>query len=151
MQNVSILGLSNLIKTLQNTEDKLQDTQPLMLEIANHLHNIVLDSFESQSSPDGKAWTPIKSGKKKILYKSGHMQDTSLYFDASNNSAVVGFNSISNGFQYPLTHQFGTDKAGRNRNITIEARAFMPIKSDGSLYDGVEDELIAIVEEYIGL
>jgi phage virion morphogenesis protein len=155
MQDAIIYGLDDVQDTLKDTQNKLDNTKPLMLELANHLNNIVLDSFESHSSPDGIEWSPIKSatykklkGGDKLLYASGKMQD-SQYMDADHNSAEVGFNAVSNGFAYPLTHQFGTNKAGRNRNITIEARPFMPIHKDGRLYYDVEDELQEMVWEYL--
>ena len=157
---VKIIGLDEVQNTLNNTEKKLNDTAPLMAELASHLHNIVLDSFEEQKSPDGKIWTPIKQAKyqrhksvgggDKILYRNGKMQD-SLYFDADKDTATVGLNAVSkkDGFPYPLSHQFGAKGAGRNRNITIDARPFMPTHKDGSLYDGVEKELNDIVWKYI--
>lgn len=153
--NISVQGLDKTQEALQTLKDKVQNTAPLMAELSKYLYNIVEESFENESSPDGKKWSPIKQtgrvkkgGSQKILFKSGDMQD-SLGKDSSNDTAEIGLNAISGDFQYPLTHQFGTDKAGRNRNITIEARPFMPIKNDGSLYDGVEDELVDIIDDYI--
>ena len=153
--NIKVKNLENLNKSLKDIQNKVQDTEPLMAELSNHLYNIVENSFETQSSPDGKAWSPIKQATyknyklptDKLLYKSGNMQD-SLNRDFDSNSATVGLNAVNGDFQYPLTHQFGTDNAF-GKGITIEARPFMPIKNDGSLYDGVEDELVDIFEDYI--
>lgn len=150
---IEVTGLDKIQEDLSGIECKLNDTAPLMAEISNHLKNIVEDSFENQKSPDGKVWSPIKKRAsdphpEKILYANGDMQ-RSLYNTSDKDTAQIGFNAVAGNFQYPLTHQFGTDKAGRNRNITIEARPFMPIHEDGSLYDGVEDKLVEIVEEYL--
>ncbi len=149
--NIEATGIGDIQKALHTLKDKTQDTAPLMAELSNHLYNIVEDSFENQSSPDGKKWSPIKQtgrikkgGPQKILFKSGDMQD-SLVKDSSNDTAEIGLNATSNGYPYALVHQFGT------LDGKIESRAFMPIKNDGSLYDGVQDELIEIVEEYIKL
>jgi len=146
-----------------------------MGEIANHLENIVLDSFETQTSPDGTPWEPIKvktihtsykgskthtkkgvqtkafqryAGKRRMLRATGHMQ-SKLFAKSDNTTATVGFNAVSGNFQYPLTHQFGTNKAGRNKKVTIVARPFVPIKENGDLYNGVEKELMNIADEYV--
>ena len=149
--NISVQGLNKTQEALQTLKDKVQDTSPLMAELSNHLYNIVEDSFENQSSPDGKKWSPIKQtgrikkgGSQKILFKSGDMQD-SLGKDSSNDTAEIGLNATSNGYPYAFVHQFGT------LDGKTESRAFMPIKNDGSLYDGIEGELVEIVAEYIKL
>jgi len=153
--NINVEGLDKVYLTLDTLQNKLSNTKPLMTAIAHHLEEIVHHSFEVERTPDGKGWSPIKPRKgdkspTKILKDSGHMQET-IYSKSTNNTATVGLNAVAGNFQYPLTHQFGTNKAGKNRNITIEARPFMPIKNDGKLYDKVEDELNEIVEEYIDL
>ena len=149
--NISVQGLDQTQEALQTLKNKIQNTAPLMAELSNHLYNIVEESFENQSSPDGKKWSPIKQtgrikkgGSQKILFKSGDMQD-SLGKDSSNVTAEIGLNTTSDGYPYALVHQFGT------LDGKIEARPFIPIKNDGSLYDSVEDELVEIVEEYIDL
>ncbi|WP_320034808.1 phage virion morphogenesis protein [Halarcobacter sp.] len=150
---INTTGLDDLQAKLINIQEKIENTQPLMGELSNHLENIVLNSFEKQMSPDGKPWSPIKARKtdphpEKILYSSGNLQG-SLYSKATKDSAIVGLNAVSNSFQYPLTHQFGTDKAGRNKKVTIVARPFMPVDAEGKVYAGVEDELLELVEDYI--
>ena len=150
--NIEVIGIERLTERLDNLEKRTKNLKPLYNDIALHLYSIVEESFENESSPDGIKWNPIKFRKndlhpEKILYDSGDLQGK-LYSQATATSATVGINAINNDFQYPLTHQFGTSKAGRNRNITIDERPFMPIKNDGTLYDGVEDELIEIVRDY---
>jgi len=154
-ENVKVEGLDEVYVTLDTLENKLSNTKPLMTAIAHHLEEIVHHSFEVERTPDGKSWSPIKPRKgdkspTKILKDSGHMQET-IYSKSTNTTATVGLNAVSGNFQYPLTHQFGTNKAGKNRNITIEARPFMPIKSNGSLYDGLEKELEELVDDYLSL
>lgn len=146
--------LDNLQIKLNQFQNSLINTKPLMLEIANHLHNITVESFEKESSPDGKKWSPIKPNKKdphpeKILYQEGDLQG-SLYSKATEDTATVGVNAVSNGFQYPLTHQFGTKNAW-GRGIVVPARPFLPIDSNGNIYEGVEKELMEIVDDYIEL
>lgn len=177
MQHVQIENLEDTRELLLKIDEKLRATKPLMAEISNFLQNVIEDSFEKEQSPDKKSWTPIKirtthssylnkgkkthtkkgsqtkaflryAQKRKLLFDTGEMQKK-LYRKYDKNSLTVGFNAVSNNFQYPLTHQFGTNKAGRKRNITIVARPFTPIRQDGSLYTDTKKEIFEIVDDYI--
>ncbi len=144
---IAVVGIDDLNKTLNEVQDKVEDTRPLLNELENHLTQIIKESFENEQSPDGTPWSPIKFRKSdkhpdKMLYDEPHMQ-TTLYANNSGDEVVIGFNAVANGFQYPLVHQFGRVDG------SIEARPFMPIHSDGSLYDGVENELMEIVGDYM--
>ncbi len=179
MQHIQIENLEETQELLLKIDKKIKDTKPLMANISEHLYNVVSQSFEEEKSPDGIAWTPIKirtihtsyqkkgkkthtkkgvqtkafqryADKKRILYDEGEMQKKQ-YKKHDSNSATIGFNAVSNDFQYPLTHQFGTNKAGRNKNITIVARPFMPIHKDGSLYEGTKKEIFQIVDDYMDI
>ncbi len=161
---VEVTGLEDLQETLENLEEKTQETLPLMRELKNHLYNVISESFETQTTPNGKKWSPIKirtihdtyKGKsrytkkgvqtkafsrfstgRKILFDTGHMQK-SLYHDTKKWNLTVGLNATADGYAYPLVHQFGS------KNVI--ARPFMPIKSNGELYENVQKEL----EEMVG-
>ncbi len=145
--NIEVQGLNKVSKELNDYKNRIENTQPLMLELSNHLYNIVEESFEKEQTPDGNSWSPIKPRKSdrtpsKILFDEGLMQD-SLYSDATNDTSTIALNATSNGYPYTIVHQFGTEDG------KIEARAFMPIHKDGSLYDSVEDELFEIVKEFV--
>lgn len=147
--SIDVQGLDKVQNKIHDISNKAKDTTPLMAELANHLYNTTQDSFDEQKSPDGISWNPIKNsthrrknGSQKILYKSGHMQD-SLNASYDKDSATIGLNATKGGYPYPVVHQFGT-KDGK-----IDARAFMPIKEDESLYDNVKEELDEIVEDYM--
>ncbi|MCX6076417.1 MAG: phage virion morphogenesis protein [Campylobacterales bacterium] len=153
---IEVIGLNGVKKSLGELSKKTNDVRPLLEELTNHIKNAVEESFQNQASPDGIKWSPIKKGTHKnyrlgtdkILYKNGDMQK-SLTPKVYDTYGTVGVNAISEGgYQYPLVHQFGTTKAGRKNNITIVARPFMPIKSDGSLYEKTERELEEIVADY---
>lgn len=146
--------LNNLEIKLNQFKNDLTHTEPLMAELANYLHVMIEVSFEREQSPDGKKWSPIKPNKKdphpeKILWSSGAMQ-RSLYQQSTKDTAIVGLNAVSNGFQYPLTHQFGTNNAW-GKGIIIPARPFLPIDSNGNIYEGVEKELMEVVDDYVEL
>ncbi|WP_455756489.1 phage virion morphogenesis protein [Sulfurimonas sp.] len=143
---IETIGLDDIRDDLKAIEDKTEDIKPLLKELANHLTNTIEESFEDETSPDGTKWTPIKFRKgdhspSKILYDHGHMQN-SLHSRVYKQSLTIGVNATADGYQYPLVHQFGT------KDKKIEARPFMPIKLDGSLYDNTEKELGEIVENH---
>jgi len=140
-------GLDKAQAKIQELRDKAQDTAPLMAELAHHLYNVVDTSFEKQQTPDGISWNPIKPRKndkhpEKILYDEGDMQDT-LSAQSNSDEAIVGLNATANGYPYPIVHQFGREDG------SIEARAYMPIHKDGTIYDDTKEELEEIVEDYI--
>ncbi len=143
---IKATGIEKLEETLKGLENKVSSTEPLMAELANHLYNITSDSFENEKSPDGISWNPIKPRKgdktpDKILRDEGDMQDTLSAF-SSKDEAGIGLNATSNGYPYPVVHQFGSEDG------SIVARPYLPIDKNGKLYDGVEEELIEIIEEY---
>lgn len=144
---IGVTGIDKAKEVLEGLQNKAISTEPLMAELANHLYNITSDSFENEKSPDGISWNPIKPRKAdqtpdKILRDEGTMQDTLSAF-SSKDEAGIGLNAVANGFPYGLVHQFGSEDG------SIVARPFLPIDENGKLYDGVEEELIEIIEEYL--
>lgn len=146
-------GLEKVYAVLDSLKEKGEDTAPLMAQLADHLYTTTDEAFEKQKSPDGISWNPIKQRKSgrnpnKILRDSGDMQE-SLMQESNSDEAIVGLNIVSeDGFQYPLTHQFGTNNAW-GRGIIIKARPFMPIHEDGTIYAETLKELEEIAEDYM--
>jgi len=140
-------GIENIQDVFNNLVNMGENTAPLMAELSNHLYNTSLYSFENEVSPDGIKWSPIQTRKNdphpdKILYAQGTMQD-SLSSDSGKDYAAVGLNAVADGYPYPIVHQFGT------LDGKIEARAFMPIHEDGTIYENVLDQLEEISEDYL--
>lgn len=145
--DIRVTGIGNIQAQLESMRQRAEDTAPLMAELANHLYNVVDESFETQKTPDGISWSPIKERRsdphpEKILYAQGHMQD-SLAQHSSSDEAIVGLNATADGYPYPIVHQFGSVDG------SIKARAFMPIHEDGTLYDETVAELEEIIEDFI--
>ncbi|WP_419782357.1 phage virion morphogenesis protein [Malaciobacter marinus] len=143
---IKATGIQNLENTLKDLQNKGSNTEPLMAELANHLYNITKESFEKEQTPDGISWTPIKPRKgdrspDKILKDEGDMQESISAF-SSQDEAGIGLNATSNGYPYPIVHQFGS------KDGTIVSRAFLPIDGNEKLYDGVSAELEEIIEDY---
>ncbi|WP_229770879.1 phage virion morphogenesis protein [Campylobacter portucalensis] len=133
--SIEIKGLDEVLKKLENLKNL--NTKPLMNSIGNMLRNEIEHSFEDEKSPFGEKWkalsvitqkSKIKNNKSdKILRSSGNLADN-WYINATNNKVVVSNNSQGkNGFKYGLTHQFGSNKAGKNKNSLIPAREFLPV------------------------
>lgn len=144
MQLEFIFDDSIAVKGLKEALLMVEDTKPLMREIANHLYTTTRDSFENESSPDGRKWSPVKNKNKtgKILRDSGDLQDK-FSFTATKNQAIVGTDATFGNFPYGLTHQFGSTK----RNIV--ARSFMPITDSFELYEDTRKELEVKIEEFV--
>ena len=128
------------------------DMTPLMRRIAGHLQASTEQSFDKQTSPDGKRWAKLKPStinrrKKlnqipiKILAGEGSLL-ASIASDFDANSAVAGTNR-----DYATTHQFGAKqgafgKTKRGAPIPwgdIPARPFLGVseRTRGQISDEV--------------
>lgn len=67
-----------------------------------------------------------KSGRSAhpILSVSGQLKN-SISYQATNGGVTVGTN-----LAYAAAHQYGTDKAGRSKNVTIPARPFLLVQDE---------------------
>ncbi len=157
---IEVKGLEELqtkLESLQNIEKK---TKPLMQTLGNILQNEIEASFENESSPFGQKWQALKPStirQKQKLGKSsnilrwdGNLADKWIV-KADDKKATVSNNTNKNGFAYGLVHQFGTNKAGRSKNVRIAARPFLPVDKSGHLPNrtkqAIEDATIEFMVE----
>lgn len=87
-------------------------------------------------------------GSRRILVLSGALAGRWVV-RASAKSVTVSNNSSSGGFAYGLTHQFGTSRAGRHRNVHIPARPFLPVDNSGNLEPGLAKNINDYLKEEI--
>ena len=155
---IEVKGLEELqakLKSLQNIEKK---TKPLMQTLGNILQNEIEASFENGSSPFGQKWQALKPntirqkqklGKSSnILRSDGNLADKWIV-EADDKKATVSNNTNKNGFAYGLVHQFGTNKAGRSKNVKIPARPFLPVDRSGNLPGRVKDVVKKVVIKFV--
>lgn len=157
---IEVKGLEELqtkLKSLQNIDKK---AKPLMQTLGNILQNEIEASFENESSPFGQKWQALKPstirqkqklGKSSnILRSDGNLADKWIV-KADDKKATVSNNIKKNGFAYGLVHQFGTNKAGRSKNVRIAARPFLPVDKSGHLPNrtkqAIEDATIEFMVE----
>ena len=160
---IEVKGLEELqakLKSLQNIEKK---TKPLMQTLGNILQNEIEASFENESSPFGQKWQALKPSTIKqkqrrgkslnILRSDGNLADRWIV-KADDKKATVSNNTNKNGFAYGLVHQFGTNKAGRSKNVKIPARPFLPVDRGGKLPSRIENiiktKIINFIERIFG-
>ncbi len=143
-----IISIEKLKGRLEKLSKVLANKKPLLRRIANTLQNVTEESFDKQTSPFGRRWKPNSpktlAGKRgnKVLIKSGHLSQ-SFTQKITGNSVRVGTNKT-----YAAIHQFG-GKAGRGKKVSIPARPFMPIKSNGEIPKDLEDKLEKEVVDYL--
>ena len=147
--------LQNKLESLQSIENK---TKPLMQTLGNILQNKIEDSFENESSPFGQKWQALKPSTIKqkqrrgkslnILRSDGNLADRWIV-KADDKKATVSNNTNKNGFAYGLVHQFGTNKAGRSKNIKMPARPFLPVDKSGNLPSRVKDVVKKVVIKFV--
>lgn len=155
---IEVKGLEELqakLKSLQNIEKR---TKPLMQTLGNILQNEIEASFENESSPFGQKWQALKPstirqkqklGKSSnILRSDGNLADKWIV-KADDKKATVSNNTNKNGFAYGLVHQFGTNKAGRSKNVRIAARPFLPVDKSGHLPNRTKQAIEDATIEFI--
>lgn len=127
--------------------------------------------FETSTGPDGVTWRKNsdvtlgilsdrlgksyrkKSGAlnskgetrmagKKPLIDTGYLR-RQIIWQATADTLTVGATPL-----YAAIQQFG-GQAGRNRKVTIPARPFLPVRSDGTLYPQEQALILDALNEYI--
>lgn len=176
MINIKVTGADQVDHAIAQLLHKMQNLQKPFGAVGAYLTNITEESFDNEASPDGHAWHPLKdstiearlkqynsyggktnrkdgkttkhfqkfAANQKILQDSRTLRE-SIGYSADSDSVIVGVNAYSKDrYPYPIVHQFGTEDG------KIEARPFMPITSDGELYDNVNVEVLDILLGYLG-
>lgn len=143
-----ILSIEELQDKLERLSKALENKTPLLRRIANTMQNTIEESFDKQASPFGEKWKPNapktlqKKRGNKILIQSGLLSQ-SFTQKVTGNSAQVGTNK-----SYAAIHQFG-GKAGRGKKVSIPARPFIPIKSNGEIPKDLGERLEGEVVDYL--
>ncbi|AQW87882.1 putative phage virion morphogenesis protein [Campylobacter pinnipediorum subsp. caledonicus] len=143
-------GLETLRKKLNKLASLGNNTTPLMHTVGNILSNSIEDSFENETSPEGKKWKALKPStikykakhkkSNKILRRDGNLSDNWVV-KAGNNSVKVSNNTKFKGFAYGLSHQYGTKN--------IPARPFLPITKNNQLVKKQEDLVEKAMMDFI--
>lgn len=154
MISIQVTGADQVDNAIAQLLHKMQNLQKPFSAVGSYLTNIMEESFDSETSPDGHAWHPLadstkaykeKYGGSKILQSKDRNTRESTGYSADDTSVIVGVNAYSKDrYPYPIVHQFGTEDG------KIEARPFMPITSDGELYDNAKIEVLDILLGYLG-
>ncbi|MDD2267030.1 phage virion morphogenesis protein [Sulfuricurvum sp.] len=154
MISIEITGDDKINHALAELLHKVQNLENPFNSVGSYLTNIIEESFDSETSPDGHAWHPLadstkaykeKHGENKILQSKDRNTRESTGYSADSDSMIVGVNAYSKDrYPYPIVHQFGTEDG------KVPARPFMPITHDGELYDNVKVEVLDILLGYLG-
>jgi phage virion morphogenesis protein len=129
--------------------------------------------FETSTGPDGIAWKANSATTLAMLSasigasKSNRKKDGSLNAKGSrmlaNKKPLINTGDLMRQFQkdvinhtlivsntmlYAAIHQFG-GKAGRGLKVTIPARPYLPIRSDGTLYPDDQVEILKAINQYL--
>ena len=125
-------------EALTRLQDRIDDLEPAMREIAGHLKDSVDESFASQAAPDGTAWQPLAEStiaqRLRTGYRAGPILERSgdlaarILADWDSDSAVVGSNQTFGGdVLAAAVHHFGT------RDGRIPARPFFAVSDETRL------------------
>ncbi|KQI69391.1 hypothetical protein AN189_02910 [Loktanella sp. 3ANDIMAR09] len=121
---------ADLVEQMQRKLDRLDNLRPLHAQIGEHMLNSIEDRFDSETAPDGAAWTPLAPATTRarlarngnapltILRERGRLAG-SFNYTASPTEVRIGTNVT-----YAAIHHFG-GAAGRGRKVTIPARPIL--------------------------
>jgi len=148
---VTDTGVQAALKALAQ---RLTNMQPVMQSIGEDIVSRTKERFNTSTGPDGQRWAPnaratieafvnskggygkkginkkgrdLAIGKKPLIGETGDLR-RQFHVAATSSSVTIGNSAI-----YAAIQQFG-GQAGRGKKVTIPARPFLPVKSDGELY-----------------
>ena len=73
-------GLDGVVELFDRLQNRVNNLQPYFQGIGQILQNSMEENFENETSPSGRAWTPLKAktiqakGHSKKLWDTGRMQ-----------------------------------------------------------------------------
>lgn len=159
--------------TLEYLAQRMGNVNPVLRAVGEGIISRTKRRFETSTGPDGTAWKPNspatlalfqggfgkslfkksgdlnKAGQAKLANKKpliGESRDLSRQFtvDVADGILTVG-STVQN---YAAIHQFG-GQAGRGHKVTIPARPFLPIRSDGTLYPEEQNVVLAALQDFL--
>ena len=136
-----------LSDALRRLRSRAEDLSPFMADAAELILTVTEEAFDAQRSPDGTPWPDLapatwkRKRTRRKLYESGNLQG-SLSADSDAHSATVGVGATSRGFAYGIVHQLGSRR--------VPARPFLPVDESGALTESVKEELLELLERYLG-
>ena len=125
-------SISKINKRLDDIE---KNVQKMILSVGNAAKNEIGLAFEQEKSPFGAKWAELSDATKKRkksplkLYEKGDLRSR-WTLTKRTNEVIITNSAKANGFAYGLTHQYGSNRAGRGRKVKIPARPFLPIADD---------------------
>jgi phage virion morphogenesis protein len=152
-------------RTVLDALNRMADTltpsgmRPAMMEIGESLADSTAERFQTGIAPDGSIWPALSEATIFSRIKKGNsgtkpLVDTGMLADPTRGGprwqiinggagVVVGVNR-SFGGEDASVHQFGTSRAGRNRNVTIPARPFLGLSAED------EESVLGIIQRSLG-
>lgn len=92
--------------------------------------------FTTGTDPWGTPWWPLSPNYRvgQPLRNDGHLMNSFSYVVAGDEMALgTNYGQLEGGGSIAAVHQFGTDRAGRSREVSIPARPMLPIAPGESL------------------
>lgn len=158
-------------QALAALQQRLNNMQPAMQGIGETIMERAKRRFDTSTAPDGTPWQPLSAvtlgiisgrlgssyrkkdgdlnargrkaiGARKPLVDTG---DLSRQFFVSADQTSV---TVSNTMVYAAIHQFG-GMAGRNRQVKIPARPFLPVSAAGDLDATEREQVLQVIADYL--
>lgn len=128
-------------ESLRALRDRIGNLKQPLSEIGQTLVTLTDLSFREQRDPWGNAWKALaastiarrrkgpRAGNSDQILRDTGLLANSINYQSNNSRVEVGYNVQVE--KYARIHQLG-GKAGRGHKVTIPARAYLPIRPDGT-------------------
>lgn len=161
-----------VLAALGRMQKRGEDMQPFLQGLGDDLVERTKHRFETSTGPDGVKWKDNSAvtlamlsdrlgksyrkkdgslnakgdariaGKKPLIGESGDLRRQIVAVAASTDVTIKA------SPVYAAIHQFG-GKAGRGLKVTIDARPYLPVRSDGSLYPAESAAVLESINDYL--
>lgn len=152
---------AEVMALLARLQERAATLQPVMAEIGLFYERSVMENFQAEKSPDGKAWAPLsaatlamklgkknKKGERYGFKKNGYLSTKGknylrgkrILWESGDLEAAVHSQAINASarigvgghIKYAAIHQFG-GQAGRGKKVQIPARPYLAVNQGGKL------------------
>jgi len=129
------------------------DQTEVLKLIGEKIKEKVLLGFQSSTDPWGVPWLPLAPGGRvgQPLRHTDELMESIDSIVTGGDTVEVGTNygQLEGGGSIAGVHQFGTDRAGRGRNVKIPARPFFPVSEYAALPRDWSDEILSVIGDAI--
>jgi len=165
---------TGVISALQALSARVNNMAPMLQALGDDIVERSKRRFDTSTGPDGQPWKPnsaatmemvaARIGKHSSNLKKGGSLNAKGQRALANKRPLIGESgdlrreiaaisdqssvTVISSPLYAAIQQFG-GQAGRGHKVTIPARPFLPVRSDGTIYPEEQADILAALNEWL--